>query len=110
LQSSMAWTSAIIHISSLDSSGTVYVISVISSAYLTQSAIGETSEPCCMSAPIVNQKELSRLYCIHRLRHAIYGKRHKKLTAAVVKIVSSPKVAASCNFLCAFLCDSVLYR
>ncbi len=32
-------------------------------AYLTQSAMGVTSEPCCMRAPIVNQKELRMLYC-----------------------------------------------
>ena len=35
---------------------------MLSDAYLTQSAMGATSEPCCMRAPMVNQKELSRVY------------------------------------------------
>ena len=30
--------------------------------YLTQSAMGATSEPCCMRAPRVNQKELRKVY------------------------------------------------
>merc|ERR1719336_732791 len=34
----------------------------IPAANLTHRAMGATSEPCCMSAPSVNQNELSRVY------------------------------------------------
>ena len=38
---------------------------IATDSHLTQSAMGETSEPCCMRAPMVNQKEFRRLYCMY---------------------------------------------